>query len=124
MSGNSIVADTSLLVNFFNGVDISKKVMEGRHIWVSCITEIELLSYSALSDREERIIRSFLSECSIIDLHPPLREIAIKIRKSQKLKTPDAIIAATSNYLGFPLVTMDSDFKEVPHLDVIILETK
>jgi|GEM_PF-4152530 len=32
MSGNSIVADTSLLVNFFNGVDISKKVMEGRHI--------------------------------------------------------------------------------------------
>lgn len=45
MSGN-ILADTSLLVNFFNGVEIANKVMEGQHIWVSCITEIELLSYS------------------------------------------------------------------------------
>src|SRR5699024_6914136 len=93
-------------------------------LWVSCITEIELLSYSALSDHEETIIRSFLGECSVIDLHPSLRELTIKTRKNQKLKIPDAIIAATSDYLRFPLVTMDSDFKDVPDLDVIILETK
>lgn len=49
MSG-SIVADTSLLVNFFNGVEISKRVMEEQDIYISCITEIELLSYSHLSN--------------------------------------------------------------------------
>jgi len=68
MSGHNIVADTSLLVNFFNGVDISKKVMQGQHIRISCITEIELLSYSGLSENEDKLIRSFLNECSIIDL--------------------------------------------------------
>ena len=123
MSGHNIVADTSLLVNFFNGVDISKKVMQGQHIWISCITEIELLSYSGLSENEDKLIRSFLNECSIIDLYPSIKELTITFRKKQKLKIPDAIIAATSDYLGFPLVTMDSDFKKLPDLDVIILET-
>lgn len=121
MSGN-IVADTSLLVNFFNGVNIANKVMKGQHIWVSCITEIELLSYSKLTDNEEKLIRSFLDQCSIIDMHQPIRELAITFRKKQKLKVPDAIIAATSVHTGFPLVTMDSDFQKISSLDVILLE--
>ena len=41
MSGNNIVADTSLLIDFFNGYDIAKRVLEEKQIWVSCITEIE-----------------------------------------------------------------------------------
>jgi|SRR5699024_5100187 len=122
MSGNKIVADTSLLVNFFNGIDISKKVMQGQHLWISCITEIELLSYSGLTEDEENLIRSFLSACNIVDLHSSIRELAINIRKHQKLKVPDAIIAATSIYLDMPLVTMDSDFKKLSDLDIIILE--
>lgn len=59
MNGNNIVADTSLLVNFFNGVEISKKVMKGQHIWLSCITEIELLSYHGLSDDDVKLIEYF-----------------------------------------------------------------
>ena len=45
MSGNNIVADTSLLVNFFNGIEPARKILKGRQIWVSAITEIELLSF-------------------------------------------------------------------------------
>jgi len=122
MSGNNIVADTSLLVNFFKGVDLTKKVMKGQHIWISCITEIELLSYSELSGDEEKLILSFLRECSLIDLLPPVRKLAVDMRKEFKLKVPDAIIAATSVYLDFPLVTMDSDFQHIDDLDAIILE--
>ena len=121
MNGN-IVADTSLLVNFFNGVDIANRVMEGQHIWISCITEIELLSYSKLSADEEELIRSFIDECSIIDLHSDIRELAITIRKNKRLKVPDAIIAATSKHSGFPLVTLDSDFEILNDFDVILLE--
>ncbi|WP_441000681.1 type II toxin-antitoxin system VapC family toxin [Fodinibius sp. SL11] len=122
MSGNNIVADTSLLVNFFNGLDIAQEVMKGQQIWVSCITEIELLSYSGLTDQEERIIKSFIRECSLIDLHEGVRKLSIAFRKEHGLKIPDAIIAATSAYLDFPLVTMDSDFKEVNILESVILK--
>ncbi|NGP90193.1 type II toxin-antitoxin system VapC family toxin [Fodinibius halophilus] len=122
MSGNNIVADTSLLVNFFNGLDIARKVMRGQQIWISCITEIELLSYSGLTDQEERIIKSFIGECNLIDLHEGVRKLAIDYRKEQGLKVPDAIIAATSAYLDFPLVTMDGDFDKVESLEALILQ--
>lgn len=122
MSGNNIVADTSLLVNFFSGLDIARKVMKGQQIWISCITEIELLSYSGLSDQEEQIIKSFIEECSLIDLHVDIRKLSIAFRKEQGLKIPDAIIAATSTYLDFPLVTMDSDFEKVNTLESVILK--
>jgi predicted nucleic acid-binding protein len=122
MSGNNIVADTSLLVNFFNGLEIARKVMKGQQIWISCITEIELLSYSGLSDQEEQIIKSFIGESSLIDLHEGIRRLSIEFRKEQGLRVPDAIIAATSAYLDFPLVTMDGDFEKVKNLEVIILQ--
>jgi predicted nucleic acid-binding protein len=122
MNGNNIFAATSLLVNFFNGVEISKKVMRERNIWLSCISEIELLSYPKLSEEEDQLIRSFLQECSVIDLLKPIRETTIHIRREKKLKVPDAIIAATSIYLGIPLVTMDSDFKNLNQLDAVIFE--
>jgi len=123
MNGSNIVADTSLLINFFNGSNIARKVMEEQHIWVSCITEIELLSYPTLSARDEKLIRSFLDQCNFVDLLGPVRELTIHLRKDFKLKVPDAIIAATSIYLDFPLVTMDSDFQNVEQLDAVILES-
>ncbi len=122
MSGNNIVADTSLLVNFFNGLDIARKVMEGQQIWISCITEIELLSYPGLDDQEEKVIASFIADCSLIDLHEGIRRLSIQFRKEQGIKVPDAIIAATSAYLDFPLVTMDKDFERVDNLESVILQ--
>jgi predicted nucleic acid-binding protein len=124
MNGNNIVADTSLLVNFFNGVEPAGKILKGQHIWVSAITEIELLSYSALTKKQTKIIRSFLDECMISELSPPIRRIAIDVRKKQKLKLPDAVIAATALYLDFPLITMDNDFEKVKDLNAIVLQTE
>ena len=49
MSGSKILADTSLIINFFNGHKLSKKVIKDRQLWISCITEIELLSFPALT---------------------------------------------------------------------------
>ena len=122
MSGSNIVADISLLVNFFNGVEPARKVLKSHHIWISVITEMELLSYPPLSKKEEGLIRSFLNECIISELTKPIRDVAVYIRKKHKLKLPDAIIAATSIHLGFPVVTMDTDFNKVNELNSIVLE--
>jgi predicted nucleic acid-binding protein len=123
MNGDNIVADTSLLVNFFNGSELSRKVLEGQQIWVSVITEIELLSFAELAKDDHKLIQSFLDHCIIAELTKPIRDITIKIRRQHRLKIPDAIIAATSIHLDFPLLTMDSDFKKISILHAIILET-
>jgi predicted nucleic acid-binding protein len=122
MNGNKIVADTSVLINFFGGDRTIRNVLEDRHIWVSSITEIELLCYRELTDDEDKLIRDFLGECSIVDLIKPVREIAINVRKEHNLKIPDAIIAATSIHLNFPLFTLDSDFKKIDDFNVIYVE--
>lgn len=122
MNGSNIVADTSLLVNFFNGLEAAKKVLQGQYIWISVITEIELLSFGSLTKSQDKLIRSFLDQCILIELNKPIRELAIEIRKKHKLKVPDAIIASTSLHLDFPLITMDSDFNKIKNLNAIVLD--
>ena len=122
MSGSHIVADTSLLVNFFNGHSKTRQFLSNRNIWLSGITEIELLSYPTLTNTEKNLIKSFLKECVVIDLEPEIKEITIKLRGLTKIKLPDAIIAATSIYLDFPLFTMDKGFSKLPNLKSVIFD--
>lgn len=122
MNGSSIVADTSLLVNFFNGMELALEILEDRTIWYATITEIELLCYPKLSKDEAALIKSFLEQCVQQDLTKSVRYEAITIRKKYRLKIPDAIIAATAITCSLPLITMDSDFEQVENLDVLIAE--
>ena len=62
----------------------------------SIITEIELLSWSRLSDSEGKIISAFLSNFYRIELSEEIKEETIRIRKSYGIKVPDAIIAASA----------------------------
>jgi hypothetical protein len=61
MSGSNIVADTSLIINFFNGINGVKNLIEGRSLFISLITEIEILSFPDLSDSDKIKIKEFLS---------------------------------------------------------------
>jgi predicted nucleic acid-binding protein len=122
MNGDSIVADTSLLINLFNGVAAARKFIEDRTIFVSVIKEIEVLSYTGLSANDKRLIKSFLSECLIIDLEAEIKELTIEIRSKFKTKLPDAVIAATAIRYDLPLFTMDKNFKKVTNLKSVILE--
>jgi predicted nucleic acid-binding protein len=47
--------------------------------------------------------------------------LAIELRQQIKIKTPDAIIAATSQYLQIPLVTADKGFKNILGLELILI---
>jgi predicted nucleic acid-binding protein len=60
------------------------------------ITEMELLSYPTLDSAAESQIRSFLSEVTVVGLTRPVIDLAIRLRREQALKLPDAVIAATA----------------------------
>jgi len=45
--------------------------------------------------------------------------VCVEIRRTRKIKTPDAIIAATAIVNDFTLLTSDSDFDHIPNLKVI-----
>jgi len=120
MSGsNSFLLDTNVILYLLNGDKIIAGIIGSKIPHISFITEMELLSYQKGSANYETNVKAFLKECNIIEMNPSIKLIAIKIRKTYKLKLPDSIIAATSEYLNIPLLTADVEFNKLKSMQVL-----
>ena len=86
---------------------------------MSVISEIELLGFVGLSSKAEKEIKEFLSGCHLVELTTAIRQRTISLRQAIKIKTPDAIIAATALEMGLPLASQDQDFTRVDGLTLI-----
>jgi len=93
--GNIIPSD---LLDEFNNAEL----------FISVISEIELLSKPTLSKEEEEKLRAFFSDrISIINITNSIKEKTIELRRTKILKLPDCIIAATAIDLDAVLITND-----------------
>lgn len=92
------------------------ELLNGRDVHLSFITELELIGYKGLNDVQIQTINNFLNDCIIINLNQSIKQHSIAIRKKYKVKLPDAIIAATSQYLNIPLISADSGFEKIETL--------
>lgn len=119
MSSFSFVADTNFLINIHEGLDKTEPFLDCTAI-VSVISEIELLGWQLLTIENKQGLQSLLSDCIIIELNSEIKNIAIELRQKYKVKTPDAIIAATSKFLQIPLVTSDKGFKSIADIELIL----
>jgi predicted nucleic acid-binding protein len=100
-----IVLDTNVALYYLGGRLINP-LPEGQY-FVSVITEIELLSYPSLSVEEEVLIRDFLTNVTVVGVDSNIKDLAIALRKTYRLKLPDAIVAATAKFLNAMLLTND-----------------
>ena len=120
MSGLRFVADTNFLINVHEGMLKTEPFLDGSVI-ISIISEIELLGWPGLTASEKKKLKEMLEDCIIIDLNPEIKDIAIEIRQQYAIKTPDAIIAATSKFMQLPLVTSDKGFKKIKNIEIILI---
>src|ERR1700679_1649210 len=88
----------------------------------SYITEIELLCKKEISKNEDFLIREMLDSCFKINHSQQISELVITLKRTNNIKIPDAIIAATAQLLQFPLITADKGFASINNLDCIILD--
>lgn len=102
MIGNSIVLDTNIVLYLLNGDEELKSILNEMQLYISVITEIELLGYQEISSDDKIKIKFFLSECIIVPLNDEIKNLCISIKQTSKVKTPDAIVAATSIYSQIP----------------------
>ncbi len=87
---------------------------------ISVITKIEVLSFDPEKDDSYPILVDFFEAANIFELNHDIVNKTIQIRQKQKLKLPDAVIAATA--LGNDLVLISrntKDFKNIQSLEVI-----
>jgi predicted nucleic acid-binding protein len=72
------------------------------------------------TEDNEDIIREFLDNFTVIPLNEEIAEIAIEIRKKNKIKLPDAIIWASAKFRNSLLVTRNTKDFSVYSSDIKI----
>ena len=86
----------------------------------SAMTRLEVLSYSSLSPSDIADWRALLASATEVAIGDSVIEEAARLRRTVKLKTPDAVIAATALLENAALVTRNvEDFRRVPGLNVM-----
>lgn len=99
-----MVLDTNVVIYLLEGR--LAEPLDGKHVFASVITEIELLSHSKLDEKAEAGVRAILS-INIVGLTDVIKDSCIALRREHGLTIPDAVIAATAVTLDTHLVTND-----------------
>ncbi|WP_419788696.1 type II toxin-antitoxin system VapC family toxin [Mucilaginibacter sp. SP1R1] len=119
-----MLVDTNILLYLLAGNDIILEILQGKNIYISFITELELLGFKNISEQEEKQIHNLLNDCSIINMTNRLKEKYVEIRKRHNLKLADAIVAATALAFDLPLITADKQFRSITKLKLVAYESK
>lgn len=95
----------------------------GKALFLPTIAETEILSFTGWTEQERRTTEKFLEEnFTTISFDRNLSRIAATIRRQNKIKFPDAAIAATALFTRTPLVTRNQrDFKNIPQLQILVI---
>lgn len=121
----SKVFDSNILIYHLNGkLDeaaerMLKQALE-EDAYVSVITRIEILGWPGQPEDAFQRTKNFLDKFNEQPLTNDIAERCIVLRRQRRIKTPDAIIAATALCLDLPLVTRNTDdFKGIDGLELI-----
>lgn len=107
--------DTNILVDALRGkLPAVHEWQTGAPHLISRITWTEILA-GAEDAEEERTLESFLGGFHVVELTESVARKAAKLRRTHRMKLPDAIIYASAQECGEKLVTRNTrDFP--PHL--------
>lgn len=121
MNGTEFLLDTNAVWFYLRGDQRMEVLLDGaERIYLSVIGRMELLCTPDLDGQDEALLDEFIKDCTLIELMPSIQDEAVRLRKANKLKLPDAVIAATAKYLNRTLVTADKRFTKLGK-DVSIL---
>lgn len=87
---------------------------------LSAITEIELLCWKSATENDLKVLQEFINDAFVIELEQPIKVKTAEIRKTNRIKLPDAIIAATALVHDLFLISRNtSDFDGISGLKII-----
>jgi len=86
---------------------------------LSIISQIELLCWNTDAATSQNV-KEFIADSVVIDISPDVVDQCVSIRKGKKIKTPDAVIAATALAYDFTLITAnEKDFVNIKGLKFV-----
>ena len=123
MNGRRFILDTNAIIFLLKGNQVLlDAIKRAEWVGISVISKIEFLAFPRLSESDSRLFEKFLERVDIINLADGNKELLsniIKIRKSNKIKLPDAIVISTAVTNNSILITADKQLKRVEEVEII-----
>jgi hypothetical protein len=112
MSGIKYLLNTNFILGILKSNPIVLAEITSRRLPVSecsysAISKMELLGFTGITHEEDLFIREKLARLTYLPLTPAIEDVVIDLRRTCKIKLPDAIIAATSLCFDIELLTLD-----------------
>jgi predicted nucleic acid-binding protein len=99
--------DTNILIDYLNGIpDAGKEIGRYRQKAISLITWMEVMAGATAQD--EAVIKAFLSQFELLPIDSTVSAEALAIRRTRRIKLPDAIILATARTGDRLLITRNT----------------
>ncbi len=107
------VLDSDVLIDFLQGMPEAKlEISRYSEPLYSIISWMEIMC-GAQTDAEREAAHALFASMRQIELSERVARMAVKVRKEEKLKLPDAVILATADVEGCILVTRNTkDFDQ------------
>ncbi len=87
---------------------------------ISVISKIETLGYNFTDVTEKNIMEAFVDASTVLHINDDVVNQTIALRKSRKIKLPDALIAATALVYKLTLLTNNTkDFENINGMNCI-----
>ena len=128
MAGKIVLADTSILIDFFRKTDKSNSqllslVRLDYSFCISAITEYEI--YTGATENQYQYWQEFLKKTQVLAFDKDVAKVAVEISKALKIKRKqidiaDLFIAATAIENNMPLATLNKKhFERIENLQII-----
>ena len=107
---------------FADAQQVLSRARDAAVIWAGycAITLVEALGFANLTVVDDLAFRQIFGEFYEVPIASDIIEEAIKIRRGVRIKTPDALIAASAIISNATLITRNTtDFKNIPTLQVL-----
>jgi predicted nucleic acid-binding protein len=113
-----VLFDTNILIDYLNGVpDAEQEINRYREKAISLITWLEVMA--GVTEHDEPLIKAFLSQFELLPIDRNVSAEAVNIRRSRRIKLPDAIILASARIHDRVLITRNTkDFPAGVDADV------
>jgi predicted nucleic acid-binding protein len=118
MNGVKYLLDTNFVIGLLKAAPevvtiANQHVILAAECAYSAITRMELLGYPGINSDEESLISQKLANFRHLGISPEIEDRVIGLRRTRRIKLPDAIIAATVIHHQLRLLTLDQQLQAV-----------
>ena len=124
MEEEKFLIDSNIIIYHLDGKIPEKQRPKVRRIFetsfiISTVSNIEVLGWHKLSERDTNKTEIFLSNATVIYLDKIVERKSIDLKRNYNIETPDSIIGATAILNNLILVTRnENDFKNIKELKI------